>query len=239
MNNQEREEKMVEFQNDSGKIMKSTLRVEVAERIRKMIFENQLKPGERIIETKLAREFGVSQSPIREAIRELELMSLLENVPFKGCVVKELLPKDIVNRYKIRSALETLAIREATVKMNPSAITELQDLLRLMKSAAKRKQKVDFINMDIMFHKKIIQIADNQLLDKMWEMVSLGQWTNVTVNISEMGLEELAQRHEKLLELMKSDDPDGAANEMRMHIEDLMNDIINKMEQGHEKQQTD
>lgn len=236
MYNQESEEKMVELQNDSGKIMKSTLRVEVAERIRKLIFENQLKPGERIIETKLAREFGVSQSPIREAIRELEMMGLLENVPFKGCVVKELLPKDIINRYKIRSSLEMLAIRDATVKMNTPDLAELQNLLRLMKSAAKRKKKAEFIDLDITFHKKIIQMADNQLLDKMWEMVSLGQWTNVTVNISEKGLEELAQRHEKLLQFMNADDPDGAANEMRMHIEDLMTDIINKMEQGHEKQ---
>jgi len=236
MNNQEREGKVIELQNDSGKIMKSTLRVEVAERIRKLIFENQLKPGERIIETKLAREFGVSQSPIREAIRELEMMGLLENVPFKGCVVKELLPKDIINRYKIRSSLEMLAIRDATLKMNAPDLTELQNLLRLMKSAAKRKKKAEFIDLDITFHKKIIQMADNQLLDKMWEMVSLGQWTNVTVNISEKGLDELAQRHEKLLQFMKANDPDGAANEMRMHIEDLMTDIINKMEQGHEKQ---
>lgn len=78
-----------------SKIVKSTLSVEVAGRIRQMIFNNELKPGERVIEIKLAREFGVSQSPIREAIRELEMMGILENVPFRGCVVKELTSKDI------------------------------------------------------------------------------------------------------------------------------------------------
>lgn len=216
---------------ESGKIVKSTLRVEVAERIRKLIFDNQIKPGERIIETKLAREFGVSQSPIREAIRELEMMGLLENIPFRGCVVKELLPKDIINRYKIRYSLEMLAIRDATMNMTAEDMKQLQSLLGQMKIAAKRAQKFDFIDLDITFHKKIIQMADNELLDKMWEMVSLGQWTNVTVNISEKGLEELAQRHEQLLGYMQGNDPEGAANAMKMHIEDLMNDIINKMGQ--------
>ena len=76
------------------------------------ILSGELAPGERIVETRWARELGVSQSPIREAIRELELIGLVENIPYKGCIVRKLTSKDIVDTYKIRIALETMAVCE-------------------------------------------------------------------------------------------------------------------------------
>ncbi|KZL89263.1 GntR family transcriptional regulator [Clostridium magnum] len=74
-------------------IKKSTLRNEVSRKIRELIFNNELKRGERIVETRIAKELGVSQSPVREAIRKLELMGLIENKPFLGCFVKKLTKK--------------------------------------------------------------------------------------------------------------------------------------------------
>ncbi len=211
------------------KIVKSTLRVEVVDRIRRMIIENQLKPGERIVETRLAKELGVSQSPIREAIRELEMMGLVENIPYKGCLVKEIGPKDIADSYEVRAALEMLSVRNATLKMAENDFLVLEVLLANMQQAARKQEKSVFSRLDIEFHKKIIELADNSLLEKMWETVSLGQWTHVTTNLSTLSLEELAQRHETVLAIMRRRDPDGASVAMQMHITELMENVIAKI----------
>ena len=87
-------------------------REEIKEALMEAIVSGELAPGERIVETRWAKELGVSQSPIREAIRELEMIGLVENIPYKGCIVRKLTRKDIEDTYKVRIALETMAICE-------------------------------------------------------------------------------------------------------------------------------
>ena len=88
-------------------------REEIEEALMEASISGELAPGERIVETRWAKELGVSQSPIREAIRELEMIGLVENIPYKGCIVRKLTRKDIIDTYQIRIALETMAIGEA------------------------------------------------------------------------------------------------------------------------------
>lgn len=212
-----------------NKIVKSTLRVEVVDRIRKMIIENQIKPGERIVETRLAKDLGVSQSPIREAIRELEMMGLVENIPYKGCIVKKLGTREIINSYQVRSALEMLSVRQAIVKMDETNYRELETLLDKMQQAARKNDKTLFSSFDIQFHRKIIEVADNALLEKMWEAVSLGQWTHVTTSFSAISLDELAKRHEIVLETIRKRDADGASLAMQQHISELMDHVVTQI----------
>lgn len=214
-----------------NKIVKSTLRVEVVDRIRKMIIENQIKPGERIVETRLAKDLGVSQSPIREAIRELEMMGLVENIPYKGCIVKKLGTREIINSYQVRSALEMLSVRQAIVKMDETNYRELEMLLAKMQQAARKNDKSLFSSFDIQFHRKIIEVADNALLEKMWEAVSLGQWTHVTTSLSVISLDQLAKRHEIVLETIRKRDADGASRAMQQHISELMDHVVTQIGQ--------
>ena len=93
------------------------------------ITSGELKPGDRIVETRWAKELGVSQSPIREAIRELELIGLVESIPYKGCVVRQITKKDIADTYKVRIALESMAITDAIQKDDPELITTMREHL--------------------------------------------------------------------------------------------------------------
>ena len=85
-------------------------REEIKEALMQAITSGDLAPGDRIVESRWARDLGVSQSPIREAIRELEMIGLVENIPYKGTIVRKLTRKDIIDTYEVRIALETMEI---------------------------------------------------------------------------------------------------------------------------------
>ena len=107
-------------------------REEIKEALMEAIVSGELAPGERIVETRWAKELGVSQSPIREAIRELEMIGLVENIPYKGCIVRKLTRKDIEDTYKVRIALETMAICEAIQGDVQALLPGLQQHLQAM-----------------------------------------------------------------------------------------------------------
>lgn len=205
---------------------KPTLRVGVTQRIRESIFNNELKPGDRIVETKIAKQLGVSQSPVREAIRELELMGLIENKPFRGCFVKKLSKKDIKDAYKLRAHLEMLAAFEAAENITDQQLNEMESLIIKMRTTAGAGKVKEFVELDISFHRMIIHIADNSLLEKMWDMVNLAQWTFITTKISKRSLPDLADRHEYIYESLKKRDSEGASKCIKGHIEELGEDVL-------------
>ena len=86
---------------------RKVFREEVRNAIREAIFAGQLKPGDRIIETFWAKELDVSQGPVREAIRDLEAVGLVETIPFKGSRVRSMTEKDIRDNYSVRICLES------------------------------------------------------------------------------------------------------------------------------------
>ena len=92
---------------------RKVFREEIRNAIRDAIFAGKLNPGDRIIETFWAQELGVSQGPVREAIRDLEAMGLVETVPFKGSRVRLLTEKDVRDNYSVRICLESKSIRDA------------------------------------------------------------------------------------------------------------------------------
>lgn len=211
-------------------IKKSTLRENVTNSIRKAIVNNKIKPGERVIESKIAKKLGVSQSPVREALRELELMGLVENKPYCGCFVKKLTKKDIRDAYKLRTYLEMLAISEAVENIREEDLKSIDKLMKQMRLFAENGLKEEFIEMDIEFHKMIIHIANNYLLEKMWNMVNLGQWTFITAKISNKTLNELAERHESIFKSLKEGNVEEASMCMKKHIEELSEEIIMKIQ---------
>lgn len=209
---------------------KPPLRVGVTQQIRESIINNELKPGDRIVETKIAKQLGVSQSPVREAIRELELMGLIENKPFRGCYVKKLSKKDIKDAYKVRAHLEMLAALEAAENITDQQLNEMESLIIKMRTTAGAGKVKEFVELDISFHRMIIHIADNSLLEKMWDMVNLAQWTFITTKISKRSLPELADRHEQIYESLKKRDSEGASKCIKSHIEELGEDVLSKID---------
>jgi DNA-binding GntR family transcriptional regulator len=194
---------------------------QVKEYVIKAIMSGEFQPGDRVVASSLARRLGVSQAPVREAIRDLVLLGFLENEAFKGTSVRSFTPKELYEVYTVRAALESLAARLAAERLTPGDVQAMQDTLDKMIHAAQEQDEEGMVRLDNRFHETILQISDNQLLYQLWQTLQFGYWTIVTARSSSYDLEELARRHEALLEALASRDPQRAAAAMQHHIEDL------------------
>ena len=194
---------------------------QVKEYIIDAITSGEYQPGDRVVSSTLARQLGVSQAPVREAIRDLVLLGFLETEPFKGPSVRSFSPKELNEVYTVRAALESLAARLAASRLTPADVESLQSTLEKMIRAAQEQDADRMIRLDNEFHATIMRISDNSLLNQLWQTLQFGYWTIVTTRRSEYNLEELARRHEDLLAALRTGDPQKAAVAMQHHIEDL------------------
>jgi DNA-binding GntR family transcriptional regulator len=185
------------------------------------IMNGEFQPGDRVVASSLAKRLGVSQAPVREAIRDLVLLGFLENEPFKGTSVRSFSPKELYEVYTVRAALESLAARLAAERLTNEDIATLQLTLDEMIRAAQNQDEKDMVRLDNRFHETILRISDNGLLYQLWQTLQFGYWTIVTARSSSYNLEELARRHETLLKALESRDPQRAMIVMQHHIEDL------------------
>src|SRR5438552_408712 len=120
------------------KIRRRVFREEIREQLIDDILSGRLAPGTRVVETRLAQKFGVSQAPVREALRDLELFGFVVCSPFRSTYVRQISTDDLLESYPVRAALESLAARHAATRIDDETLTELQDLIGEMREAAAR-----------------------------------------------------------------------------------------------------
>ncbi len=200
-------------------------RDEIYEYFRKKIIAGDLKPGDRIVETRWAKELGVSQSPVREAIRELELNGLVENKPFYGTFVKEISKKNIIDAFKVRISLEVLAVKEAIKVITDEQLEEIHSLINAMEDAAEENDIDLFIDKDALFHEKIVKLADNEMLLKLWSQCHIVEWTQFSTITSKMGIKKLATRHEDVYNALFERNVEKAVEIIASHVQELMDEI--------------
>ncbi len=204
---------------------RTVLSDQVKEFITNEILGGRFEPGQRVVESAIANELGVSQAPVREAIRELVVMGFLETEPYKGAFVRKFTPEELNEVYAVRAALESLGAREAASRITEKDEAILRGILDEMVAAAKEDDLREMVRQNNQFHETIIKISGNKLLHHLWLTLQFGQWTILTTLRSHLGLEYLAQRHEPLLEALATHDPDRASQAMRDHIEQLGNTL--------------
>ena len=200
-------------------------RDEIRSAIKRAIMKGELKPGDRIIETRWAKELGVSQSPVREAIRELEMIGLVENIPYQGCFVKKVTKKDMRDSYKVRLHLELLGLQGALENVSEEQIQEIHSILKDMECAAESNNFDLYIKKDVLFHKKIIEISQNDALLRSWEQCNIHDLTYIGTWVSHRTLDQLSIRHEGLYEAIAVQDSKRAADELTKHFEQLIEEL--------------
>jgi DNA-binding GntR family transcriptional regulator len=200
-------------------------RVVLSDRVKEYIVEavlsGELKPGDRIVESSMARQLGVSQAPVREAIRDLVLLGFLESQPYKGTSVRSFTAEELWETYTVRAALESLAARLAATHLTEEDVDALQAILDEMMEAASRHDLDELLRLDNHFHETILQISRNQTLYQLWKTLQYGTWSIVTYRISRYDPAYLAARHQDLLKALKSGDPEAAMHTMQHHIEEM------------------
>ena len=205
------------------RMVRRVLREEIREQLIDDILTGRLPPGTRIIETRLAQEFGVSQAPVREALRDLELFGFVISSPFRGTQVREISTEDLLETYPVRAALEAVAAKAAASRMDDATLARLEASLALMRQAAANNDHRAHVDADFAFHQTVIKASGNHVLHHVWQTMRLATTTFVTHSMTQLthrSLHEIGERHVPVLEALRARDPKLAEAAMRKHIED-------------------
>ena len=209
---------------------RQVFREEIRNAIREAIFSGKLNPWDRIIETYWAKELGVSQGPVREAIRDLEAMGLVETVPFKGSRIRTLTEKDVRDNYSVRICLESKSIRDAIIQLDDQRMAELVEHLRTilleMDDCANRGDLRQFTDCDTLFHRAIIDATGNQVLLKLWEQCNMRNWFRFSALTDATSLRQLQSGHQQILEAICARDVKTATSMLEDHLTGLMDGFI-------------
>ena len=117
-------------------LLRSVLRDQVKDRILQDIIEGRYPPGTRLIETRIARQLHVSQAPVREALRDLESVGLVESIAFRGARVRQPRPDELLEAFPVRAALESLAASLAAARIEPAELDAMEGTIVRMERAA-------------------------------------------------------------------------------------------------------
>ena len=142
-----------------------SLRGQVFDKIRSDILNGKYKRGEELVESSIGKELGISRTPVREAIRQLELEGLVQLVPNKGAFVTGISEKDVRDIYLIRARLEGLAARMAAKNITPELLDAMEETVVLSEYHAKKEHYEQVCEMDSKFHKLLYKASGSRILE--------------------------------------------------------------------------
>lgn len=209
-------------------VSRSVLADQVKDRLLEGILDGRYPPGSRIIETKVARELGTSQAPVREALRGLEALGVVEITPFRGSRVRHPSRREIVEAYAVRAALEALAARLAVPRMTDDDVAALAGHLAAMREAAGRGDGHAVAESDARFHARIVELADNGTLSKVWRSLEPFARTYITLAIPGADPQWSADLHAPILAALEPRDVEGVVAALERHFEEVRDNMAER-----------
>ena len=198
---------------------KYTLRGRVFHRIREDILSGKYNENEELKEATIGAEFGVSRTPVREALRQLELEGLVKIIPNKGAYVTGISDKDTRDIYIIRSYLEGLAARWACERISEEEIESLEEIVYLSEFHAKKKHYEQLVELDTKFHESIYRACGSKILEH--ELTTFHHYLE-RIRKESLKREERAlksnEEHMAILEAIRKRDGDLAEKLAHEHI---------------------
>jgi DNA-binding GntR family transcriptional regulator len=199
-------------------VRRAILREQIKDVLLQRILHGVYPPGDRIVETRVAEEFGVSQAPVREALRELEILRLVVSEPFRGARVKQVRPEELTEIYPVRAALEEVAARAAAAHL-AGHIAPLAAELETMRAAAADRDLHRFVAHDVAFHRLFVHASGNQTLIEVWEALHVDLRTRLTLVERVEELRDVAETHVPVMDALGAGDGQLAGRLVREHIE--------------------
>ena len=207
------------------------LRDVVFNTLRQAILRGELKPGERLMEIQLANKLGVSRTPIREAIRKLELEGLVLMIPRKGAEVAEITEKNMRDVLEVRKALEELAVQLACDKITKEEIEEMKKAAEDFKKILKSKDITEIAEADVRFHDIIYMATDNQKLIQLLNNLREQMYRYRIEYLKDVeSRKTLVKEHYEICDALKHRDAEGAVEKMCIHIKNQQEAIRRSLE---------
>lgn len=203
------------------------LRDVVFNTLRQAILRGELKPGERLMEIQLANKLGVSRTPIREAIRKLELEGLVLMIPRRGAEVAEITEKSLRDVLEVRGALEELAVKLACQKITDEQILELRAAEKEFEMALSSGDVTVYAEADVNFHDIIYRATDNQrLIQLLFNLREQMYRYRVEYLKREESHGTLLIEHKKIIEAIASRDMEASVDAVCQHIDNQVSAVI-------------
>ena len=196
------------------------LRDVVFNTLRDAILTGKLVPGERLMENQLAEKLGVSRTPVREALRMLELENLVELVPRKGAQVLDMSEKDITNILEVRSALEGLATSVACKKMSKEDLQQLKNMEVDFEKAVADNDVERFVDIDEDFHDLIFAATENDKLINIFRnlRIQLYRYRMAQAKNNETSMSTIVAHHRSIIRAIENHDAEEGASIAQGHI---------------------
>ncbi len=206
------------------------LRDIVFKTLREAIITGDLKPGERLMEIKLANELGVSRTPVREAIRKLELEGLVIMTARKGAEVAPINEKDLKEVLEIRKSLESLACELACKNANEDDIVKMRVLNESIAKAIAEENIEEITKLDVEFHEVIYSTTKNDRLVHMLHQLKEHIFRYRFEYIKDMkNKEAIVDEHKKIIAAIEQKNSKAACKEIERHIEVQEKYILNTL----------
>ena len=197
------------------------LRDEVFNTLREKILKGSLKPGERLMEIHLAKQLGVSRTPIREAIRMLELDGLVKMVPRKGAQVAKISKEDLQDVLEVRKALDALAVKLACERITEDEITKLKEKEADFEKTLKSGDVTLMAEADVAFHDVIHAASKNKRLKTMISNLAerIYRYRFEYIKQQSDGGKTLIEEHRNIIRCIEEHDIEEAVKAIEMHID--------------------
>ena len=194
---------------------------EVYDVLRKAITRQDLPPGQRLIESRLAEQLGISRAPLREAIARLEYEGLVTRLPRRGMIVSILSRADVIEIYGLRLALESWAIGQAAMNATEEQVEQLDAIIAEMASAAEVADTDRLSQADVAFHRAICTLSGNTRILRIWDSNhgQLQLLSTHSTNEMKPNFDGFASRHRTMRDAIAERDVERAQRTLREHIE--------------------
>ncbi len=186
-----------------------SLREQIREHIVEGIVSGRWQPGERIVERRIAVELRVSQTPVREALRELETLRLIESAPNKGVRVRELSAADLEEIYPVRAGLEQIAAELAAPALSED-VSVLEPHVAALYEADRAGDGEAQVRHTVAFHRELVRASGNSVLLHTWESLGIEVWTALSIRWLGTVQQSYAEEHQAVVDAFRRADPDIA-----------------------------
>jgi DNA-binding GntR family transcriptional regulator len=201
-----------------AEVSRSVLSDQVKDRLLQAILDGRYPPGARIVETRVARELGTSQAPVREALRDLEALGVVETTAFRGARVRRPSAAELLEAFEIRAELESLAARLAIPRLTDEDLEELAGHVREMQRAAEVDDPYAEASADAAFHSHVVELAGNATLGRVWRTLEPFSRTYITIVAPGADRRHVADEHVPVLDALRRRDPALVTEVLHRHF---------------------
>jgi len=206
---------------DNRAISRTVLADQVRDRLLEAIVAGRYPPNSRIVETRVARELGTSQAPVREALRGLEALGLIEISPFRGARVRHPSASELIEAYVVRSELESLGARLAVPQLTEADLAALVEFGATMQAAARGDDRHAVAIADASFHARLVQAAHNATLERVWRALEPFSRTYITLVVPGANAQWTADLHIPILDALRRRDAEMVVRALQQHFADV------------------